>query len=60
MRNPDLDKKLPIDEKISDLKVDEKGDSYRIVNGKKIYQMKEVTQHDIDMNLVINRYRASK
>ena len=58
MRNKDLDKKLPIDEKISELLSDEHGE-YRMVSGKKIYQIKEETQHDKDLNLIINRFRAS-
>jgi len=58
MRNEDLDKKLPIDENIGDLLTDENGE-YRMVNGKKIYQIKEETQHDKDINLIMNRVRAS-
>ena len=58
MRNECLDKKLPIDEKIGELFSDEHG-NYRVINGKKIYQIKEETQRDIDMNLIINRVRAS-
>lgn len=56
MRNPDLDKKLPLDEEISELTEDGK---YRTVNGKLISQIEEKTQADIDKNLIINRYRAS-
>lgn len=58
MRNKDLDKKLPIDENIGELLNDENGE-YRMVNCKKIYQIKEKTQHDKDINLIINRVRAS-
>lgn len=58
MRNEDLDKNLPIDENIGELLTDENGE-YRMVNGKKIYQIKEENQHDKDMNLIINRVRAS-
>lgn len=58
MRNEDLDKKLPIDENIGKLLTDKRGE-YRMVKGKKIYQIKEVTQQDKDMNLIINRVRAS-
>ncbi len=52
MRNKDLDKKLPVDEKIGPLKGD-----IRIVGGKKIIQIEEKTQAQIDLNLVINRWR---
>lgn len=58
LRNEDLDRQLPIDEKIGELLTDENGE-YRTINGKKIYQIKEKTQDDIDMNLIINRVRAS-
>jgi hypothetical protein len=58
MRNEDLDKKLPIDENIGELLTDENGE-YRMVNSEKIYQIKEETQHDKDMNLIINRVRSS-
>ena len=50
-----LDKKLPIDEKIGELK-----NKVRIVNGKEITQIEEKTQSDIDTNLAINRWRASR
>ena len=59
MRNENLDKKLPIDQKISELMIDENNREYRIVNGKKIYQIEENSQSDIDKNLIINRVRAS-
>lgn len=59
MRNSDLDKILPIDEKIGELLMDEIG-NYRIINGKKIYQIEEKTQEDKDSNLIINRVIASK
>lgn len=58
-RNEDLDKKLPVDEQIGGLLTDENG-SYRMVNNVKIYQIEEKTQADKDLNLIINRYRASK
>jgi hypothetical protein len=58
MGKEDLDKNLPIDENIGELLTDENGE-YRMVNGKKIYQIKEENQHDKDMNLIINRVRAS-
>lgn len=58
MEKEDLDKNLPIDENIGELLTDENGE-YRMVNGKKIYQIKEENQHDKDMNLIINRVRAS-
>ena len=59
MRNQNLDKKLPIDEKISELMIDENNREYRLVNGRKIYQIEEKSQSDIDKNLIINRVRAS-
>lgn len=58
MRNENLDKELPIDVEIGKLLVDENGE-YRMINGEKIYQIKEETQEDKDMNLIINRVRAS-
>lgn len=58
MRHEDLDKKLPIYENIGELSIDDIGE-YRTVNGKKVYQIEEKTQHDRDLNLVINRVRAS-
>lgn len=57
MRNNDLDKKLSIDNKIGELKSDKNG-QYRIIKGKKIYQIKEKTQADKDFNLLINRCRV--
>lgn len=59
MRNENLDKKLPIDEKISELMIDEDNREYRLVDDKKIYQIEEKSQSDIDTNLAINRFRAS-
>lgn len=41
MRNPELDKKIDLDDKVSELKTDEVG-SFRMVNGKKIYQIDEI------------------
>ncbi len=58
MKNENLNKRLPIDEEIGELFSDKNGE-YRVVNGKKIYQIKEESQHDRDMNLIINRVRAS-
>lgn len=58
LRHKDLDVKLPIDEKIGELKSDESG-NYRMINGKKSYQIEEKTQKDKDMNLIINRVNAS-
>jgi hypothetical protein len=58
MRNEDLDKELPIDKYIGELLTDKEGE-HRIIKGKKIYQISEETQHDKDMNLIINRCRAS-
>lgn len=59
MRNQNLDNKLAIDENIGELLTDQDGE-YRMINGIKIYQIKEETQKDRDTNLVINRYRASR
>jgi len=58
MKNKNLELKLPIDESIGELKSDEGGE-YRIINGNKIYQIKEETQYQKEMNLIINRVRAS-
>jgi len=58
MRNPDLDRKLPEDDLISELHF-ENGRGYRIVDGKKVYQIEEKTKGDEDLNLIINRYRCS-
>lgn len=60
MRNSEhLDKHVPEDDNISELMVDENGREFRIVNGKKIYQIEEKTQSDKDHNLSINRMRTS-
>lgn len=59
MRNKDLDNVLPIDDLIGELSIDEDGRQYRMVNGKKIFQIEEETQREKDSNLVINRVRAS-
>ena len=60
MRNSDyLDTKMPEDSKIGFLQTDEDGRQCRMVDGKKIYQIEEKTQHDKDMNTIINRVRAS-
>ena len=60
MRNSEfLDNEIPEDSKIESLQTDEDGRQYRIVDGKKIYQIEEKTQHDKDMNTIINRVRAS-
>lgn len=58
VRNEDSDKILPIDENIGELLTDENGE-YRMVKGEKIYQIKEETQQDKDMNELINSVRAS-
>lgn len=58
MRNPDLDKTLPIDKNIGELMTDNKG-NYRMINGKKIYEIKGDDQNTRDLNLIINRVRAS-
>ena len=55
MRNKDLEIKLPIDKKIGPLK-----GNIRKVNGKNIVQIEEKTKADRDMNLEINRWRASR
>ena len=57
MRNPDLDKILPIDKKIGKLMKDNKGE-YRFINGRKIYEIKGEDQNTRDLNLIINRVRA--
>lgn len=57
MRNPDLDKILPIDKKIGKLMKDNKGE-YRLINGRKIYEIKGEDQNTRDLNLIINRVRA--
>ena len=54
----DVKQRLAEDEMIGELITDDIG-QYRMVNGKKIYQIEEKTQDDIDKNLVINRARAS-
>ena len=60
MRNSEyLDNEMPEDSKIESLQTDEDGRQYRMVDGKKIYQIEEKTQHDKDMNSIINRVRAS-
>ena len=46
------------DKKIGKSQEDELG-IYRMINGKKIYQIEEITQRSIDLNKAINRYRAS-
>lgn len=59
MRNSEyLDNERPEDKLISELMFDDEG-SYRMVNGVKVYQIEEKTQHDIDLNLIINRYRIT-
>lgn len=58
MRCPDLDRKIYLDNNIGKMKEDHRG-KFRIINGKKIYQIEELSQGDRDMNLIINRVRAS-
>lgn len=58
-RNENLDKVLPGDDSIGEQLTDENGRSYREINGKKVYQIEGKTPHDQDMNLIINRFRAS-
>ena len=60
MRNKEfLDNTRPEDSKIGALKTDENGRAYRIVAGKKIYQIEVQNQADKDLQLSINRVRAS-
>jgi hypothetical protein len=59
MRNPELDKVLEIDSKIGEPFI-ENGKLYRMVDGKKIHQIPENTQADIDFNLICNRYRITE
>ena len=61
MMNSDyLDNEQPEDKLIGKLEKDEEtGCSYRMVNGRKIWQLEEKDQHHIDMNVIINRCRAS-
>ena len=56
--NKFLDNPALEDDEIGELKEDKNG-KFRIVNGKKVYQIEEKTQSDKDLNLVINRVRAS-
>lgn len=58
MRNPDLDKTLPIDKNIGELMKDERGE-YRMINGRKVYELKGDDQNTRDLNLIMNRVRAS-
>ena len=58
MRNPDLDKTLPIDKNIGELMKDDRGE-YRIINGRKVYELKGDNQSTRDLNLIINRVIAS-
>lgn len=44
---------------ISELKYDEQGKGFRIINGEVIYQIDEKTQKDRDLNNSINQVRAS-
>ena len=58
MRNSKyLDNEMSEDTEIGKLQTDKHG-TYRMVNGKKIYQIEEKNQADKDLNLIINRYRA--
>lgn len=59
MRNTDfLDNEMPEDKLIGELQSDENG-NFRMVNGRKIYQIDEKTQQDKDLQLTMNRVRAS-
>lgn len=42
---------------ISEKKVDEEGNEYREVNGKKVIQIKEETERDKELNRTINLWR---
>ena len=42
---------------ISELQVDENGRQFRIVGGKKIYQIEEKTEADVRKNEAINLWR---
>lgn len=60
MRNNNyLDNEIPEDKEIGELKTDKNGRQFRIVNGKKIYQIEEKNKDDEDLNLIINRVRVS-
>jgi uncharacterized protein YwgA len=60
MRNSEyLDKEQPEDSNIGKIQKDDSGRDYRIINNQKVFQIKEETQHDKDLNLVINRVRSS-
>lgn len=55
-----LDNEQPEDENIGCLQFDkESGRPFRMVYGKKIMQIEEKTQHDKDLQLVMNRVRSS-
>jgi hypothetical protein len=60
MRNTEfLDKNRSEDENIGVLQFDSSGRPFRMINDKPIYQIEEKTQEDVDLNLIINRVRAS-
>ncbi len=59
MRNNEfLDNKIPEDKLIGEIFYKD-SKPYRMIDGKKIKQIEEKTQSDKDMNLIINRVRAS-
>lgn len=45
---------------ISELKTDEQGRQFRMVDGKKIYQIEEKTEYDRRLNESINLWRMRK
>jgi hypothetical protein len=49
----------PLDELIGDLSRDEDGRTFRMINGRKIYQIEERSQKEVEMNRIINLVRAS-
>lgn len=56
--NSSLNQKIALDESIGELQHDEIG-CFRMVDGRKIYQIKEESDSDKDTNLIINRCRVS-
>ena len=59
MKKPDLYTERPEDSEIGGLKTN-KGESYRIINGRKVYQLKEENDYNKDINIITNRIIASK
>lgn len=52
----EIDKQL---ENVGELQIDEDGREYRIINGRKCYQMKCRSKKDEEIQRNINAYRAS-